>query len=198
MYKSLFKNILNPFYEGIVKRRDMLKYLSFLEKSQWWPYKKLREFQWKELSKLLEHSYEYVPYWRQQFDSLKFKPMDIKTYEDFCRLAIIGKNDIRNNYNSMRASNYRGKTWKKSTGGSTGQPLHFEYTPQSYDWRVACSKRGYSWAGCEDGTKQAYIWGTAIGKIPKLKKIKESLRYKFLRQKCFNCFSANLFGIATS
>ena len=188
MYQKIYKNILNPFYESVIKRRNMLKYRKFLEDSQWWPYEKLKAFQWEELTKLLKHAYENVPYWRGQFDRLGLKPSDIKTYEDFCRIPVIDKKNIRENYEDMRAINYNGKTWKKSTGGSTGEPLHFEYTPESYDWRVAASKRGYSWAGCEDGVKQAYVWGGVIGNVPLLKKLKESLHHLFLRQKYFNCF----------
>lgn len=184
----MFKNILNPIYESVIKRRNMLKYRRFLEDSQWWPYEKLRAFQWKELTKLLKHAYQNVPYWRGQFDKIGLKPSDIKTYEDFSRIPVTDKKSIRENYEEMRAANYNSKTWKKSTGGSTGEPLHFEYTPESYDWRVAASKRGYSWAGCEDGAKQAYIWGTAIGKVSPFKKLKESLHHSFLRQKYFNCF----------
>lgn len=188
MYSRLYKNILNPFYESVIKRRKMLKYRRFLEDSQWWPYEKLQAFQREELTKLLKHAYENAPYWRRQFDRVGLKTSDIKTYEDFCRIPVTDKNNIRENYEAMRAVNYAGKTWKKSTGGSTGEPLHFEYTPESYDWRVAASKRGYSWAGCEDGVKQAYIWGVAVGNVPPLKRLKEDLHHMFLRQKYFNCF----------
>jgi len=188
MYRYIFKNLLNPLYESLIKRRNMLKYRGLLEKSQWWPYEKLRAFQWEELMKLLRHAYENVPYWHAEFDRLGLKLSDIKAYEDFCRISVIDKRTIREHYEKMRAVNYSGKTWKKSTGGSTGEPLHFEYTPESYDWRVAASKRGYSWAGCEDGVRQAYIWGTAIGNVSPLKKLKESLHHLFLRQKYFNCF----------
>jgi phenylacetate-CoA ligase len=186
-YHTLFTKA-NRLYETYVKRRKMLAYREFLENSQWWPYEKLQAFQWEELAKLLKHAYENVPYWRGQFDRLGLKPSDIKTYEDFCRIPVTDKKSIRENYEEMRAVNYNGKTWKKSTGGSTGEPLHFEYTPESYDWRVAASKRGYSWAGCEDGVKQAYIWGIAIGKVSPFKKLKECLHHLLLRQKYFNCF----------
>jgi len=188
MYAYIYKSILNPFYENVIRRRNMLKYRAFLEKSQWWPYEKLRAFQWGELTRLLKHTYDNVPYWRGRFDTLGLKPADIKTYEDFCKIPVTGKTNMREHYEEMRADNYAGKAWKKSTGGSTGEPLHFEYTPESYDWRVACSKRGYYWAECEDGKRTAYIWGVAIGKTSELKRVKESLHHAFLRQRHYNCF----------
>ena len=186
-YYKLFTQI-NQFYETCVKQRKILEHRGVLEGSQWWTIEKLREFQFKELRKLLNHAYAQVPYWKGVFDKLGLQPSDIKTFEDVRKLPIIDKDIIRAHYDDLIANNYRGKTWRKSTGGSTGQPLHFEYTPDSYDWRVAASKRGYSWAGCEDGIKQAYIWGVAIGKTPFFRKLKERIHHSFLRQKYYNCF----------
>lgn len=179
---------LIEFYESSIKKIKTVRYRHFLEDSQWWPREKLLEFQWQELKKLLKHSYEQAPYWREIFKNLGIISENIKSYSDFQKLPVIAKEDIRANKEAMIARNYSGKTWTKSTGGSTGVPLELDYTPDSYDWRAAVSKRGYGWAGCEDGIKQAYIWGIAIGKTPILKRIKEGIHHKILRQRYFNCF----------
>jgi phenylacetate-CoA ligase len=188
MYFEIYKTILSPFYDSFLKGRNINKYKAILEERQYGTYENLFMLQWAGMRKLLNHAYYNVPFWHTHFDKLNMKPEDFKRYDDLLRVPIIGKGDFRKNYDSMLATNYIGKTWKKSTGGSTGEPLHFEYTPESYDRRVAASKRGYSWAGCEDGMKQAYIWGTAIGEVPLLKKLKEDLHHAILRQKYFNCF----------
>ena len=180
--------MLLKFYDTIIKKRRIYEYRQFLEDSQYWPKEKLLEFQWQELKKLLRHSYEQAPYWQEIFKNLGITSEDIKSYSDFQKLPIIKKEDIRANKQEMIARNYLGKTWAKATGGSTGVPLEFDYTRESYDWRVAVSKRGYSWAGCEDGVKQAFIWGVAIGKTPFLNRIKEGIHHKILRQRYFNCF----------
>ena len=188
MYYKIFSRVLNPFFEKIIKKRKMLDHLNFLNKSQWWTAEKLKNYQWDELQKLLKHAFNEVPYWKDRFNEIGMNFEDIRTYEDFQKLPIITKEDIRANKDRMIADNWRGKTWTKATGGSTGVPLELDYTPDSYDWRVACSKRGYSWAGCEDGIKQGYIWGVAIGKVGWMKKLKENLHHAILRQKYFNCF----------
>lgn len=188
MYSKIYKNILFPLHEIVIKRRNIIKYRRFLDKSQWWPREKLLEFQWIELQKLLKHAREQVPYWEEIFKDRKIDKVGKITYSDFQKLPIITKAEIRNNKELMRAQNYFARTRKKSTGGSTGVPLEFEYTPNSYDWRVAASNRGYCWAGCEDGIKQAYIWGVPIERVSRLKKIKQNLHHKILRQKYFNCF----------
>ena len=129
-----------------------------------------------------------MPYWQEVFDKLNIGKEGITNYKDFQKLPIIEKYDIRANKSKMIARNYIGKTWTKSTGGSTGIPLELDYTADSYDWRVAVSKRGYSWAGCEDGIKQLYVWGVAIGNESWLKKIKKNIHHKILRHIYVNCF----------
>ncbi len=188
MYETIYRNFLSPLYENCLKKRNYLAYRKFLNDSQWWTKEKLLQFQKEELDRLLQHVYSEVPYWKKRFEKLQMTPEDIKSYDDFIKLPLITKEDIRNNRKNMVAASFEGKTWTKATGGSTGTPLAFEYTSDSYDWRMAASKRGYSWAGCEDGIKQAYIWGIAIGKRPFIHRIKEEMHHCILRQKYFNCF----------
>ncbi len=188
-YFYFYKNIFMPFYEKAVKRRKILDYRRLLEKSQWWPREKLLDFQWQELKKLLSHAYTHTPYWNKIFTKLNLTPDDIHSIEDFQKLPLITKDDIRHHKKDMMAKNYKGKTWTKSTGGSTGVPLELDYTPESYDWRMAETKRGYGWAGCEDGIKQAYIWGTDIKEPTKLVKLKKKLHHSLLRQRYYNCFN---------
>ncbi len=187
MYPFLYKNIFSPFHEKIIKRRKMLDYRKFLEESQWWPREKLLDFQWQELKKLLKHAYHEVPYWQKKFKELGLTPDDIKSYQDFQRLPVTTKSDIRAHKEEMVAVNFKGKVWSKYTGGSTGQPLELDYTPDSYDWRVACWKRGYAWAGCEDGMKQFWLWGAMLGKKSAWRELKENLHYAFMQKKYFIC-----------
>ncbi len=49
----------------------------FLQKSQWWSGEKLEEYQMHQLSKLLHHTYENVPYYRKVFDERGLKSKDI-------------------------------------------------------------------------------------------------------------------------
>lgn len=189
MYFYLYNRILSPIFETVIKRRKILKYRRRLEKSQWLPTQKLLDLQWQELKKLIDHAYTHVPYWKKAFETLGLKPTDIQNLEDFQALPFMTKENIRSHKKDMIASNYRGKTWTKSTGGSTGVPLELDYTPESYDWRLATTKRGYGWAGCEDGVKQAYIWGTDIKEPSKLIKLKRKLHYSVLRHRYYNCFN---------
>ncbi|RKY32236.1 MAG: phenylacetate--CoA ligase family protein, partial [Candidatus Omnitrophota bacterium] len=58
MYPKLYKNILFPFYETFLRKRNTLKYLKYLEKTQWYSPERLREIQWERLQRLLRYAYE--------------------------------------------------------------------------------------------------------------------------------------------
>ena len=51
---------------------------AFLRESQWWSREQLEECQLEQLSKILHHAYENVPYYRRVFDERGLKPKDIQ------------------------------------------------------------------------------------------------------------------------
>lgn len=167
LYTALRRHVILPLHEQGFKGRQIHRHRRFLEQSQWWSREDLLRFQWQELTRLLAHAGDQVPYWSDQFRRAGLAPADIRSYDDFIKLPITEKAHIRQHLDSMIARDYRGKTLTKATAGSTGEPLLLHYTKESYDWRVAISRRGYGWAGYEEGMRQVSIWGIfAIGKRP--------------------------------
>lgn len=75
-----------------------------------------------------------------------------------------------------------------ATGGSTGQPLRFYITRESYEWRTAVSDRGYSYAQAEEGQRSFYVWGAPIAKPTFLQQIKTSLHHWLQNRHYFNSF----------
>ena len=110
MYYFFFNKFLNHLYEKGIKRRKMLDYRAFLEKSQWWTPEELRRHQGEALAQFLLHAYQNVPYWQETFRRLGLTPADIKSPEDLKKLPIIDKADIRAHKEQMIADNWRGKT----------------------------------------------------------------------------------------
>ena len=112
---------------------DNLKYgkvfndtYSFLQESQYWSKEKLEEYQMNEITKLLNHSYKNVPYYRKVFDERGLKPRDIQNFNDLKQLPYLTKEIIQNNLEDLVARNYdkRNLTYV-TTGGSTGIPMGF-------------------------------------------------------------------------
>lgn len=104
------------------------KTYKFLQKSQWWSREQLEEYQLQQLSKLLNHAYENVPYYRRIFDNRGLKPKDIQDFKDLQKLPFLTKEIVRDNLNDLKARNYPPEKFEYvTTGGSTGIPLGFYY-----------------------------------------------------------------------
>jgi len=99
---------------------------AFLQESQWWSREQLEEYQLEQLSKLLHHAYENVPYYRRIFDDRGLKPKDIRALKDLQKLPYLTKEIIQNNLLDLVARNSpQSKLQYVTTGGSTGIPLGF-------------------------------------------------------------------------
>ncbi len=189
MYSHIYRNILFPFYETVLKGRNTLKYADYLERSQWHSQKKLKEIQWESLQILLKHAYVNVPFYRERFERLGIYPHDIKSPEDMNRLPFLTKQDIRDNQEKLVASNYRNKKiYATATGGSTGAPVHIKLDHRNYEWRQAATKRVYRWADYHDGDKAAFIWGSSVGKKSLRERLKHDVDEWFKRHRIYNSF----------
>jgi len=99
---------------------------NFLQESQWWSREKLEEYQMQQLSKLLDHAYENVPYYRRVFDERGLKPKGIQDFDDLRKLPYLTKEIIQENLPDLVVRNYpKSKLQYVTTGGSTGIPLGF-------------------------------------------------------------------------
>ncbi|MCK4733521.1 MAG: phenylacetate--CoA ligase family protein, partial [Methanophagales archaeon] len=99
---------------------------AFLQESQWWSKEQLEEYQLQQLSKLLHHAYENVPYYRRVFDEKGLKPKDIQDFKDLQQLPYLTKQIIQDNLEDLKARNYSPSKFQYvTTGGSTGIPMGF-------------------------------------------------------------------------
>ena len=78
---------------------------AFLQQSQWWSRKELEVYQLQQLSTLLQHVYENVPYYRRVFDERGLKPKDIQDFKDLQQLPYLTKEDVRAIFNDLIARN---------------------------------------------------------------------------------------------
>ena len=189
MYEKIFKSFLYPFYETVLKGRKTLNYLRVMNENQWHSTEQLKQLQWLELKKLLTHAYDHSSYYRSLLNNLDLPPEKITGYDDFQKIPVCSREDILANREQMIAGNYQGKVTYKSTGGSTGTPLHFALDDNSYEWRMAATQRGYGWAHCEAGTDTLYIWGTDVGNSTRWQRFKTDLYHRAYNRKMFDCFN---------
>lgn len=162
MYETLFKHLLFPGYETLVRKRNTARYAAECEKNQWLPKSAIEQIQLDKLNALLTHGWTNVPFLRTYWGDHGLSPQTLGHVEQLAQYPTLTKALITENYDQAIASTLRGQTISKATGGSTGVPFRFEYTMDSYARRVAAMWRGYGWAGGGLGAKTAYLWGTGV------------------------------------
>ncbi len=185
IYETLLGQFIYPLYEGLLGRKTF-RYINEYQRNQWLDKNKLQEMQWLKLKQLLAHCEQHVPYYKELWRRNGISVAAIQSPGDLSRLPLLTKKNIRDNYDKLIADGYRQTNLRKSTGGSTGEPMVFEYTRESYERRNAVMWRGYGWTGGRMGRKTLYLWGGDVGKPSALGKIKYSIFSKLLNRKVIN------------
>jgi len=187
-YEQLFRGVLFPFYESVLRRRGTLAYLREYQASQWLSRDEIAAIRWRKLSKLLHYCWQEVPYYRRTWQALGITPDDIRDEADFAKLPVLTKDDIRANTDDLVAAPWKGRLTWKATGGSTGTPLKFGYTHESYERRIAVMWRGYEWAGARMGRRTLYLWGAPVTSTNSAHDIKDRIYHAAFNRKVLNAF----------
>ncbi|PKL60981.1 MAG: CoF synthetase [Methanomicrobiales archaeon HGW-Methanomicrobiales-2] len=104
------------------------KMYALLRQSQWWSREELEAYQGQALSRLLDHAYENVPYYRRVFEERDLVPGDIATPADLALLPFLTKEIVQANLADLKARNYPETAFEYvRTSGSTGTPMGFYY-----------------------------------------------------------------------
>ncbi|WP_458071080.1 phenylacetate--CoA ligase family protein [Rhodanobacter sp. BL-MT-08] len=187
-YEAAFRQVLYPVYEAGLRRRHTLAYLADYRRDQWLTTEQILALQWMRLKALLEHCYRDVPYYREQWRELGIAPSDIRSLDDYARLPVLTKADIRQHAAALKAGSLRDGMLYKATGGSTGEPMRFGYTRESNDRRTAVMWRGYEWAGSRMGRRTLFLWGGAVGQPGRVRQFKDRLYNAAFARHVLNSF----------
>lgn len=187
-YETAFQRVLYPAYERGLRGRHTLDWLASYERDQWLTPEQIAALQWERLHRLLEHCYRDVPFYRQRWTRAGIAPADLRGLDDFARLPVLTKADIREHFDELKASSLRGVLLYKATGGSTGEPVRFGYTRESNDRRTAVMWRGYRWAGSRMGRRTLYLWGGAVGTPTRAHQWKERVFNAAFARRILNSF----------
>lgn len=159
IYKHTF-----PLHHWMITSQSV-KYFRDLNRSQWLLPVKIKEYQEKELRKLINHVYFHVPYYREIFDKNGLHVEDIQTIEDLQKLPIIDKNIVRENLflGLMSDSHDKKMIQKVTTSGSTGEPFFTFVEKKQIEIRWAATLRGILWTGYQFGDRQLRLWHKYLG-----------------------------------
>ncbi len=189
LYESLFRRVLYPAYESGLRRRGTLAYLRAYERDQWRSADEIAALQWARLQALIAHCWEHVPFYRRWWgDAGMTSPADIRDRGDYAKLPVLTKPVIREHADALISEVHRGALYFKTTGGSTGEPLRFGYTRESYERRVAVMFRGYAWSGAHLGQRTAYLWGAPVAAPAGFALFKDRLYHAAFNRRMLNAF----------
>lgn len=145
--------------------RDFRRWYTFASAADRWDAERTRNYQLRELRRILTLAYERTEFYRASFTSVGFEPGDLKQPEDLQRLPTIDKATIRQEWKRMLTRPTTDPDVDMvTTGGTSGEPLRF-YMSSSRHARefahlCACWRRvGYS-----PGDTMAVLRGRLITK----------------------------------
>jgi phenylacetate-CoA ligase len=162
MNPFLIRSVVYPIYRRL-KGDHVLAHLGEMRRVQVWEPERIRKFQWDKVKRLLKYSHRHVPYYREMFNRVGASPEDLKTWDDLRGLPILRKKNIRENTDAMISEIYpRNRLHPNSTGGSTGEFLHFYVDRNASEARRANNARMNEWIDIRIGDKMAMLWGTAF------------------------------------
>lgn len=146
-------------------RPNVLKYYNEFLQNNDMSLKEIQKHQNNKLREIVHYCYKNIPYYHDLFNSLGLKPEDIERTEDLYKLPILTKDDIKKNIEKFYP-NYKEKIKyiNGSTGGSTGVPLKYRMSEDSYNAGFALLFRGWGLAGYKLGDKVAVIAGGSLVK----------------------------------
>jgi phenylacetate-CoA ligase len=102
-----------------------------LERSQWWTPPELETRQYEQLSVLVRHARESVPWYRRRLQEISWKPGKALTPERWREIPLLTKDDIRRHHAdllSRRALPGHRETHRNKTSGSSGEPIEIVCT----------------------------------------------------------------------
>jgi phenylacetate-CoA ligase len=99
-------------------------WLTLLRGSENWDQERVHAFQIEQTKMLLMHSHQHIPYYRNLFSQLGFRPHNFQSFDDLSRLPYLGKEQVRDNAEEFIDEHIPLKSLStKLTGGSSGIPL---------------------------------------------------------------------------
>jgi len=185
---ALARRVVYPLQERFLGR-PTFEYLDALEASQWLPREAIERLQMEKLAALLKIALAHCPWHAERIRAAGLDAVlgsRLPTLEDLRRLPPMTKEDARNHGEAMRWKEVPGGGFRYNTGGSSGQPLIFQFGRMRQASDAAGRIRARRWWGVDVGDREVYLWGAPV-ELARTDRIK-TLRDRLLNQLVLNAF----------
>jgi phenylacetate-CoA ligase len=142
-------------------------YIRRLKNTQFAPKDLLIGLQRGKLNALLKNASEKVPFYARSLQGV-FRGT-INKLGELENLPCVTKDQIKMAPRDFLSQARFAFVTKKTTGGSTGQPLTIFKSRHAMAWELAATWRGYSWAGIDIGDRQGRFWGVPLTRKDRFK-----------------------------
>ena len=136
------------------------------EKMEAMPEEEMKKIQLENLKRTVKWVYERVPFYRDKFDGVGFKPEDLKKLEDLPKLPFTVKTDLRDHYPfGLSAVPLSEVVRIHASSGTTGKPITGPYTESDLGQWTECMARNLYAAGVrsDDICQNAFGMGLFTG-----------------------------------
>ncbi|MCF0196747.1 MAG: phenylacetate--CoA ligase, partial [Bacteroidaceae bacterium] len=126
----------------------------------------LKKLQSEQLVRIVAHTYQHVPFYRQRMDEAGVKPADIKSIDDIVKLPFTTKKDLRDTYpNGLFAVPNSEIVRLHASSGTTGKPIVAAYTQHDLDnWAEGTARCLTAYGATkEDIVQVSYGYGLFTG-----------------------------------
>jgi|WetSurMetagenome_2_1015567.scaffolds.fasta_scaffold05194_2 phenylacetate-CoA ligase len=111
---------------SLIRNEEFLKYYRLLENRELLSHEKIGQYQFEQLKKILNHSYQNVPYYTNLFRQVSFDPADFTDLSQMEKIPFLTRDLVVANFNKLISQkSISGGYYVGSTGGSSGLPLKF-------------------------------------------------------------------------
>lgn len=143
-------------------KKNVLTYMAELDRLQWLSQDEILALQYKQLQKVLDYAYTYIPYYQDIFKQIGFHPNDFaKEPTALQKIPILTKQTVREQYHRLTTTEPARQNQLTSikTGGTTGEPLRFMQDSTYRSYNTAHDYHTMTWSGWQVGQPQVWLWG---------------------------------------
>jgi len=103
---------------------SFFKWLSLIREAEHWDRDRIQTYQIRKTRELLRHAMQHVPYYRELFRNIGFKPERLQSLDDLKIIPPLSKTTVQDNPTAFVDERVPLKSLsRKTTGGSSGIPL---------------------------------------------------------------------------
>ena len=132
----------------------------------------ITEWQNRQFRDLIRFAYEHTVYYKEVIDKSGYSIDDFTSTKDVCRLPILTKEIIRQRYSDIIPDNItKIPHRKRSTGGSTGEPLRFIIDENTWGYVTAAKIHAWKTTGFHYGEPFLSFGSTSLFRVNKKKRL---------------------------